>query len=240
MDEENKKDSESTSTSEEKTDENEEKKDDATEGEEEEKDDYDWDKETENRKGGSKYSPLEKAQNSLKSTIAEVTRDGGDPSKFFEGSKKAEEGDKEQKGVTLDDMRAIVREEMGGIKSSFAKAEVETRVSKLAKNDKEKALTIHLFDNRIVRSDNLDEDVDDAWWLANKNRIKATMAELGRGNKAKKKSSGESTGQKRETSEKGKPSSQEEAFAKKRGLTWSEEDGRFISKAKRDFLKKNK
>ena len=227
--EEIKKAADATSTSEEKSEEKEEE--------------FDYEKEME-RRGVSKYTPQEKAVHSFKGIIGQLKGFGLDPASLLgikSEEKKEDAGEnKQQTPFSIEELRSIIKEEGGSVKSIFAINEIETRLSKLAKNDKEKMLIKHLYDSRITRSDSLDEDLDDAHWLANKNRLKVILAEIGRGKGSEKKSSGDGTGQKREEKTKPKVSEKEERFAKRTGLVWSDDAGRYISKARAEYLKKQK
>jgi hypothetical protein len=215
---------------EEKKEEEEETKEDESDEQEEQEDD-EYQKELERRQGGSRHTPLEKATFSFKKTAEEIKRLGGDPSKIFGNDEERKES------FSLEEVRSIIKEEVGSVRSLFAESEVETRISKVAKSDKEKALIKHLFNSRISRSENLDDDIEDAWLLANKHKMKSVMSELARGKKAKPHSeSGD--GQKREDKQKPKVNAADEKFAKSKGLVWSDTEGRFISKARAEFLKK--
>ncbi len=221
----------------------------AEDEEQEEDEDSEYQKELDRieSKKGSKYSPIEKAGYNLKKMAEEIKRLGGDPSEFLAAN---EDGDRKDKGEfkiespeQLQELvDKIVEEKVGTVRSTFAKAEVDTRISKLTKTPKEKQLVEYHFNNTIKPTGDIDEDVENAYIIANKHRIKQTFEALGGKQKAnEEKGDGIGSGQKRPKSGKEpQVSAQEKAFAQSNGLVWSEDENKYVSPARLKHLESRK
>ncbi len=199
-------------------------------------------------RNSSKYSPLEKAKYAASKIAEEIAKLGGDPHEIF-STKKEDGEDKGKDGKfkiesaeqLAEIVSKIVNKEVGNVRSTFAKAEVETRITKLTKSAEEKSLVQYHFDHTIVQTGDLDEDVENAYIIANKHRTKQIFEALvGKKGAEDGKSDGTGDGQKRQETTRPKVSAQEESFAKTRGLVWSDEDGRYVSPARQKHLEKAK
>lgn len=210
--------------------------------EESEEEEFDYNKEIERleEKKASKYSPLEKATFSAKKIADEIAKLGGDPKKIFGASSDEEETNSNAFKInSVEDLTGmiekIVEGKVGNVKSTFAQAELGSRIAKLSKNDNEKKVIQYVFENVIQQTGDMDEDVENAYIIANKNRSKEIFKALtGKEKNRDGKVLAIGGSQKRtEKVTRNKVSAQEEQFAKNKGLVWSEEDGRFVSPARK-------
>lgn len=82
-------------------------------------------------------------------------------------------------------LRALVREEMEGVKAYIAASQSDALIGKYARNDSEKQLIQYHLQNTIRTSGNLEEDIKRAQILANPNRSIQTAEEIERAKAAK-------------------------------------------------------
>jgi len=218
-----------------------------TEVESEEEFDYGNELKRLEEKKESIYSPLEKATYSGKKIIEEIVKLGGNPEEIL-GSfgKKNDDDDGGFKLESMEDLTNVIEKivdgKVGNAKSEFEQAEVDTRVSKLAKDEEEQKVIKHVFNNVIQKTGDLNEDIENAYIIANKHRTKQVFETLFKKKENEKDVSNNGGGsQKRnESTSSAKPNSKEAEFAKSRGLVWSDDDKSFVSPARKVYLDKRK
>ena len=107
------------------------------------------------KKEKPQYTDIEKAERALYFNAERLKQLGGDPSKVIKIPEKKEEY------VTKEDMA-----------ESYARS--------LAKSDSELQVVMWQYRNGIQRTGNLHQDIDNAYWLAHKTRIRKTYEEIER------------------------------------------------------------
>jgi hypothetical protein len=98
----------------------------------------------------------------------------------------------EKNAISLEDVERIVEERVGIVRNDLMKDQIEALASRMAKSDSEKELALHYFNNRITRTGNFREDLEDAFALANKKKYSSQISELQKTISSKKTISGAS------------------------------------------------
>lgn len=122
-------------------------------------------------------SELDKALFTGKKLVEKITQLGGDPSEIL-GKPDEEIGeDGKPKPLTEERVRQIAED---SVKTRSYKEQVKEEIRRRAKTPKEAELAILRFENRMIPTGNIDEDVDGAIFLANRKQITARMSEMDR------------------------------------------------------------
>lgn len=187
------------------------------------------------KSGGSKYTPLEKAQHAARKIADEIKKYGGDPGEVFGGKKPDGEGKKDDKGGDEDiDVRVarLVDEKLNSFQSGFVSQQAQGMIRSVSKSDSEAALIQYHLENTIRLSGNMEEDVKRAYLMANHGKILQNV-ELFKQNLGKKTQKPSDPGQK---SARGKqPTVAQKALMDRRGLKWDADKGEIYSPSKRAF-----
>lgn len=221
----------------------------------------DFDKELETLEQGkdARRTPLEKAQFSLKKTFDQVKEQGGDPYKALgiprpkeDAGDESGDGDGHPKqnkdgSITVSPeqlnqmVAAAVADQVGSVRSEFGAAEVKSRIEKLTKSDSEAKVVQFHFDNTIKPSGDIDSDVENAYMIAHKGRIKRTFQEVARAAGSKDGTTdGAGAGQKDAAdAEPTGVSDADRKYAESRGLKWdataNNGKGGFVSPRRQEF-----
>jgi hypothetical protein len=86
--------------------------------------------------------------------------------------------ERNQKGIDPDAVREIVRNEISGIETRVFRNQAVAIAGRLAKSTAERDLILHHYDNSIVRTDDIEDDMAKAQALANRKRMQGTVSEL--------------------------------------------------------------
>ena len=90
------------------------------------------------------------------------------------------------KGITREEVEKIVEEKNSQIEKRIFRSRAELAAEKLAKSPAERDLILHHYDNSIIFTGNIEEDIDNAYVLANKKKIQGQMSELKKAAMSKK------------------------------------------------------
>lgn len=187
------------------------------------------------KSGGSKYTPLEKAQHAARKIAEEIKRYGGDPAELFGVKADGTKEKKEDKGGEEDIEARFTRmldERLGQFQSGFVSQQAQGLIRSVSKSDSEAALIQYHLENTIRLTGNMEEDVKRAYLLANQGKFTQNM-ELFKQNLGKKTSKPSDPGQR---SARGKqPTPAQKALMERRGLKWDSEKGEVYSPARRKF-----
>ena len=82
------------------------------------------------------------------------------------------------KGLSSEDAEKLIDERVMLIERRLVRGQAEQIASQMAGSDAEKNLILHHYDNSIIPSGNIEEDMDKAYALANLKRVKGTISEL--------------------------------------------------------------
>lgn len=82
------------------------------------------------------------------------------------------------KGITREEAEKIADERISQIEKRVLRSRAELAAEKLARSQAERDLILHHYDNSIISTGNIDEDIDNAYTLANKKKIQGTISEL--------------------------------------------------------------
>jgi len=200
-----------SSASEEETSEETEGSQDSQEGSNEPEDeniDYEAELEAQQTKRGTQpkpqYTQLEKAIHRRQILDEEIAKLQGE-----EGSKEEEEPSALDENKT----RQIALDVATGL-------EVKRQIRTIAKSDAEAKLIQFHYENSIVRTGDVDEDLGNAWALANRRRVQNTISEMQRTILSKgTRTKGAGAGQKRPSQQPIKLSAEDQKIAKVYNLT---------------------
>lgn len=90
------------------------------------------------------------------------------------------------KGLSLADAEKLIDERVAVAERRMQRGRAEQLASEMARSESEKNLILHHYDNSIIPSGNIEEDMDKAFALANIKRVKGTISELKLAAKSKK------------------------------------------------------
>ena len=215
MDEDTKKESDSTSEEEKKEETPEEK----SEGDS--KQDIDYYK-----------TELEKKQRELEQAKHVLA------SKRYEKSQNEQEEEKKETEEEADERtRRIIREENQRFALVQEKERIDELVSGMSRNEDEKKLILHHLEHSVASTGSLKERVENAYFIANKGLISKQLEELGKAafSKQNRSASGGETGQRKEkkTQKWDELSEADRRFLQRSGLTqWDETKQRWIKPSK--------
>ena len=209
--------------------------------------DFDFGKERERMQGGSKYTPREKALHSARSIKAELEKHGIDPTEVFGGSpsKKDNTDDEEpakDKPLTRDEMEKVIEERLSKERRALRDPLLESKIAPLARSKDEGAVIKEWANIVEGHVGNIDEAVNVGWMIANRHRLKDTIAEIIRGKKNEGTAGSEGTGagERKNTGGKQAPTGKEAEFAKSRGLVWDGTAGKWVSPAGKKHREQNR
>lgn len=182
------------------------------------------------QKKGRVYTPKEKAEYNLKKIADEVRKHGGDPAELL--------------GVDPTDPDAVadIAEEAGRkgaakVLQDDKKRELDKKLRSRARTPAEADLVRHHLENSIVPSGDPDEDLDNAFALANKKAIARRPDEIKRAEGAGKGTGdGEGGGGGQPPPPEHKPmpklSAEDQKFIKRYGMVWDGKEGKFVTPKK--------
>lgn len=90
------------------------------------------------------------------------------------------------KGLTAEEVEKLVDKRVSGVVKGFQRSSVEDTANKLARTPEEKELILYHYDHSIVPTGNISEDIENAYALANKNKVRKQLSELNQSLKSKK------------------------------------------------------
>ena len=90
------------------------------------------------------------------------------------------------KGLTREEAEKLVDERTASLEKRLLKSRAEGLASDLAKTPEEKELILHHYENSIVPSGSIEEDIENAYALANRKKLRGTLSELKRAAFSKK------------------------------------------------------
>lgn len=82
------------------------------------------------------------------------------------------------KGLTPEQVQKMVDDRVAVAEKRVLRSRAEELADRLAKTDAERELILHHFDHSIVPSGNLEDDIENAYALANRRKFKTTISEL--------------------------------------------------------------
>lgn len=82
------------------------------------------------------------------------------------------------KGLTREEVEKITEERISQVEKRIFRSRAELMAEKLAKSSAERDLILHHYDNSIISTGNIEEDIDNAYTLANKKKIAGQISEL--------------------------------------------------------------
>lgn len=82
------------------------------------------------------------------------------------------------RGLTAEQVEKMIADKVGVAEKRVLRNRAEELADRLAKSDSERNLILHHFDHSIVASGSLEEDIENAYALANRRKFKATISEL--------------------------------------------------------------
>lgn len=82
------------------------------------------------------------------------------------------------KGLSREEVEKIVEEKTSQSEKRIFRSRAEIMAERLAKSSAERDLILFHYDNSIIPSGNLEEDIDNAYTLANKKKIQGQISEL--------------------------------------------------------------
>lgn len=82
------------------------------------------------------------------------------------------------KGLSREEVEKMIEEKTSQSEKRILRSRAELLAEKLSKSSAERDLILHHYDNSIISSGNIEEDIDNAFVLANKKRIQGQMSEL--------------------------------------------------------------
>ena len=192
-------------------------------------------------KGGSKYTPLERATHSARKIADEIKKYGGDPASIFGAAPTAKKDDKGgsddgKEGVDLEKVSKLVDERLGKFQSGFVSQQAQGLIRSVSKSDSEATLIQYHLENTIRPTGNMEEDVKRAYLIANHGKILQNM-ELFKSQAGKKTQKPSDPGQK---STQGKePTSAQKELMHRKGLKWDADKGEVFSPARRAYQEKS-
>lgn len=86
--------------------------------------------------------------------------------------------EKNAKGATLEQVQKMVDDRVSIAEKRVLRSRAEELADRLAKTDAERELILHHFDHSIVPSGSLEDDIENAYALANRRKFKQTISEL--------------------------------------------------------------
>lgn len=84
----------------------------------------------------------------------------------------------EKSRMDPEEVRNIVRDEVSQSEKRVLRQQAEYTADRLAKSEGEKQLILHHFEHSIRPTGNLEEDIENAYALANRRKFKSTISEL--------------------------------------------------------------
>lgn len=90
------------------------------------------------------------------------------------------------KGITREEVEKITEERFSQMEKKVLQSRAELLAERLAKSTAERDLILFHYDNSIISSNNLEEDIDNAYTLANKKKIQGQISELKKAAMSKK------------------------------------------------------
>lgn len=82
------------------------------------------------------------------------------------------------RGLSREEAEVMVNEKVSEVVKGLQRSTIEDRVDQLARTPEEKELILYHYDRSIVPTGNLNEDLENAYALANKNKVRTQISEL--------------------------------------------------------------
>lgn len=90
------------------------------------------------------------------------------------------------KGITREEAEKIADERVSQMEKKVFRNRAELLAERLAKSSAERDLILHYYDNSIISTGNIEEDIDNAYTLANKKKVQGQISELKKAAQSKK------------------------------------------------------
>ncbi len=90
------------------------------------------------------------------------------------------------KGITREEAEKIADERVSQMEKRVFRSRAELLAERLAKSSAERDLILFHYDNSIISSGNIEEDIDNAYTLANKKKVQGQISELKKAAMSKK------------------------------------------------------
>lgn len=138
---------------------------------------------------------------------------------------------KRDKRVRPDEIQKLIEEEISkrfqSVEKTALQSSAQQIASSIASNSDEAALIMYHYQNTIIPSGNLNEDMEVARVIANRKRIQTELEETKRALSSPKPSSASSSSNKKTEKTAPKLSSQEASFIKNANMKWNSKTNRY-------------
>jgi hypothetical protein len=89
------------------------------------------------------------------------------------------------KGLTLEQAEKLIDERIAVMEKRTTRSRAELAADRLSKSPAERDLILHHYDNSIIPTGNIEDDIENAYALANKKKFQGTISELKQSVKSK-------------------------------------------------------